>query len=538
MASASGWLLFSLLGAVGCGRRVNPEPPRADSATLPSAPGALVEPYPPGRWRLSVPADLERALVWAAHIQISHRDVVPRVAIFHVSNWTPRASNPSRSRQEAFELASSIAARPRAAPAEFARWARELSDDVASRDRGGELGALTALKLARWPEILDALYALEEGEVSRVVESEFGFHVLVRRPPPPPLEVSGERIIIGYDEAPWLHEFLARRPIPPRSRAQALELAASLHGHLALHPEEWGHAVERHSDHRDALRGGDLGQWSTRELSPWHRELDVLRGLEVGEIAPPLDSPFGVQILRRTPLRPRETYAMAALTLKLDPGQRGPAEGSLEAARRTLAEVASAAARDPAAFDAARARTSPGPIEVWVQGRGNVLAEAALGRLSPGEISPEPVALGTAQLGLLRRLPAQPAQPRSANLELPSPSAPDIEWFASTYGDAPLLGGVGERARRVLGLDARGAALLDAASAPAREFLEAPGGRAREVAFRAYQAELEGALGASAYARYRRVFEDYVTERLLRRRVLDLSRSARTGLRSSGWPLL
>lgn len=166
------------------------------------------------------------------------------------------------------------------------------------------------------------------------------------------------------------------------------------------------------------------------------------------------------------------------------------------------------------------------------------MAEVALGRLSPGEISPEPVVLGTAQLGLLRRLPAQPAQPRPANLELPSPSAPDIEWFASTYGSAALLGVVGERARSVLGFDARRAALLDAGSAPAREFLDAPGGRAREVAFRAYQAELERALGASAYAQYRRVFEDYVTERLLQRRVLDLSRSARTGLRSSGWPLL
>ena len=64
-------------------------------------------------------------------------------------------------------------------------------------------------------------------------------------------------------------------------------------------------------EHRDLSRDGDLGTWSSREASPFPREIERLQGLRVGEIAPPIDSPYGFQILLRTSVAERPLYAAA-----------------------------------------------------------------------------------------------------------------------------------------------------------------------------------------------------------------------------------
>jgi parvulin-like peptidyl-prolyl isomerase len=63
-----------------------------------------------------------------------------------------------------------------AAGADFARLARENSDDAATRDRGGDLGSFARNSHTRAFD--DAAFALKVGEVSQVVETEFGFHVI------------------------------------------------------------------------------------------------------------------------------------------------------------------------------------------------------------------------------------------------------------------------------------------------------------------------------------------------------------------------
>jgi hypothetical protein len=80
-----------------------------------------------------LPEELERAVVVGAQIQISHREVTPKVASFHLPDWTPRAENPTRTRLEAFALANAVAERARAEPGEFARIARELAQTCGGR---------------------------------------------------------------------------------------------------------------------------------------------------------------------------------------------------------------------------------------------------------------------------------------------------------------------------------------------------------------------------------------------------------------------
>jgi parvulin-like peptidyl-prolyl isomerase len=63
--------------------------------------------------------------------------------------------------------------------ADFADLARERSED-GSAERGGDVGTLGRGRMAEAYEL--AAFALAENELSVVVETEFGFHVIQRLP--------------------------------------------------------------------------------------------------------------------------------------------------------------------------------------------------------------------------------------------------------------------------------------------------------------------------------------------------------------------
>ncbi len=71
--------------------------------------------------------------------------------------------------------AESILARARAGE-DFAKLARENSDDLGSKSAGGDLG--WAPKEAYVKEFSDALFAMNKGDISNLVKTQFGYHVI------------------------------------------------------------------------------------------------------------------------------------------------------------------------------------------------------------------------------------------------------------------------------------------------------------------------------------------------------------------------
>jgi hypothetical protein len=308
-----GLILASLAPGVLCACESRHDLQTSNSSAPSQALDPLV-PYPLARWRLADATVLDDVVLWVSHIVIRHRDAESFDPCFSAADWhSPPSRGANRDRLEGLALAQQLAKRARATPDQFAQLAREYSEDDPTRERGGSLGGLPASHLINFGNVLDALAVTPVGSTTDVVETAYGYHVFYRRPRPPTQTVTGRRLVIGHDAAGWL-KVVGRQPRPPsRSRDQALEIANRLYDEARSQPDQFGVLVERHSEHRDAVRGGDMGTWSNDEPVPAPREIELLEHLAPGEMAPPIDSPVGFQIVQRIAERERPQYAMQAL---------------------------------------------------------------------------------------------------------------------------------------------------------------------------------------------------------------------------------
>ncbi|CAN7324405.1 SurA N-terminal domain-containing protein [Variovorax paradoxus] len=89
---------------------------------------------------------------------------------------TAPASAPAADRAKAKAKAEQLLAEVKKAPATFADVARKNSQDPGSAEKGGDLDFVTRGAMVKPFE--DALFALKKGDISDVVETEFGYHII------------------------------------------------------------------------------------------------------------------------------------------------------------------------------------------------------------------------------------------------------------------------------------------------------------------------------------------------------------------------
>ncbi len=82
-----------------------------------------------------------------------------------------------RTREQARVVAEDVLKRARGGQ-DFARLAVEFSDEPGAANRGGSLGRFGRGQMVKAFE--DAAFKLAPGEVSEIVESPFGYHVIQR----------------------------------------------------------------------------------------------------------------------------------------------------------------------------------------------------------------------------------------------------------------------------------------------------------------------------------------------------------------------
>lgn len=131
---------------------------------------------PAKRGRTASPRDPEAAQF--SHILLTHQE--SRLP----ATWQGKAGSGARTRGKARLAAESLQKRLMAScnlATAFADAARDHSEEVVSAQRGGDLGeAKRGAKTWAAPELEDAAFTLQAGELSEVHESAWGFHLVLR----------------------------------------------------------------------------------------------------------------------------------------------------------------------------------------------------------------------------------------------------------------------------------------------------------------------------------------------------------------------
>ncbi|CDY76526.1 Peptidyl-prolyl cis-trans isomerase PpiD [Caballeronia glathei] len=84
------------------------------------------------------------------------------------------AADKAKAKQKADELLAQV----RAHPDQFAQIAQKSSEDPGSAAKGGDLGYFSRGMIAGGKAFDDAAFKLKKGEISDVVESDFGYHII------------------------------------------------------------------------------------------------------------------------------------------------------------------------------------------------------------------------------------------------------------------------------------------------------------------------------------------------------------------------
>ena len=159
----------------------------------------------------------------------------------------------------------------------FADVAREMTEDPAGKENGGELGWIQVFRYVYPFE--DAVYNTPVGEVTEVFRSPYGFHIAL---------VEEER---PYEE---VHAAHIMKMMPRGTEQTAMDAKKDIDSlyQVVLAGADFAEVATAHSDDKgSAVRGGDLG-WFGRGMMVQPFE-NITFDMQPGEMSEPFPTRFG-----------------------------------------------------------------------------------------------------------------------------------------------------------------------------------------------------------------------------------------------------
>jgi peptidyl-prolyl cis-trans isomerase SurA len=182
------------------------------------------------------------------------------------------------------------------AGADFATLAT-TSSDSSDALKGGDLGWRTADRL---PQLfLDAIDKLKPGDISKIVKSANGFHILkfVGKRTPSVMK-TGAMATASIQQTHVRHILIKVNQVV--SSLEAQRKLNDLRDRLEHHAAKFEDLAKAYSNDGSASKGGDLGWVYPGDTVPEFER--AMNALKVGEISEPIETPFGyhlIQVLER-----------------------------------------------------------------------------------------------------------------------------------------------------------------------------------------------------------------------------------------------
>lgn len=154
--------------------------------------------------------------------------------------------------------------------ADFAKLATKYSDDPGSKAQGGDLGSVQ--RGVFYPEFESASFALQKNEVSKVIESPVGFHIIQL------LDKKGNQIHTRH--------ILVMIKSDDQSDLKAIEFLTDIKDSIRKEINIFEYYAKKYSDDKETAKfGGKLG---TLEVSQLEQQLlSTIYSMKEGEISPP-----------------------------------------------------------------------------------------------------------------------------------------------------------------------------------------------------------------------------------------------------------
>jgi len=208
-----------------------------------------------------------------------HKDEVARMPeAFRLAGILVTPAPSELAKEQALELMSAARAELEAGTP-FEDVAREYSQD-ASASRGGDLGVVRRGTMV--PEFEEALFSLGAGEVSGIVPSRFGFHII--------------KVDEAEGDALRARHILARVAPGPEDDERAMALAESVR-QLAIDGADFGSLAAQYSDDETTRdTGGVLGWFRVGEMAPSIEA--AVRQVDAGGIAPVVEGEGGYYVIK------------------------------------------------------------------------------------------------------------------------------------------------------------------------------------------------------------------------------------------------
>jgi len=166
---------------------------------------------------------------------------------------------------------------------DLATLAKQYSEDPGSAANGGDLGFVSRSTLVR--EYAEAALLLQPGEISDVVESEFGFHVIRLE------EKRGDKIHTS-------HILISVKPTR-EDEVAAAEKIKKIHAELQNGKNFEDMVKEYSEDESTNMQGGHLGRFEVDQLKNMAKEfVFALKSVKSGFYSEPVKTQYGFHVLK------------------------------------------------------------------------------------------------------------------------------------------------------------------------------------------------------------------------------------------------